>query len=117
LAHWAHRAFRRYFYPALAALVNQVQNVFISSQHTISIYLSLSPQQPRQTVVQGRLSFICVRSPKIRNVDGGGATSESATAKPKVFILQFLLATLMPKIWLDVLFKGWNKILYFRITE
>ncbi len=43
LVLWACRAGTRDFYPALAALVSPLQNVFFSSPYSISIYVSTSP--------------------------------------------------------------------------
>ncbi len=57
LVSWALCAGTRDFYPALAALVSPVQNIF-SSLDTISINLSSIVQQARQVVVPGRMSLI-----------------------------------------------------------
>jgi hypothetical protein len=57
LVRWARRAGTIEFYPASAALVSPVQNIFFSS-----IYVSPIAQQPGKAVVQGRLSLnVCLR--------------------------------------------------------
>jgi hypothetical protein len=53
---WARRAGTRDFYPALAALVSPVQNMFFLTVHYFNFCVSIA-QQPGQAVVQGRLSL------------------------------------------------------------
>jgi hypothetical protein len=56
LVRWARRAGTRDFYPALAALVSPVQNVFFLTVHCLNLCVSIA-QQAGQAVVQGRLSL------------------------------------------------------------
>jgi hypothetical protein len=58
LVRWALHAGTKDFYPALAALVSPVQNIF-------NLCVPIA-QQPEQAVVQGRLFSECV-SPVIPN--------------------------------------------------
>ncbi len=57
LVRWARHVDKRDFYPALAALVSQVQNIFLSLP---TLFYFLCPHRPTnsgQAVVQGRLSL------------------------------------------------------------
>ncbi len=56
LVRLARRAGTRDFFPALAALVSQVQNIFSSTAHYFSLFVPIA-QQPGQAVVPGHLSF------------------------------------------------------------
>jgi hypothetical protein len=60
LVRWACRAGTRDFYPALAALVRPVQNIFFLTVHFSTICFDHIDQQPGQAVVPGRLSLILV---------------------------------------------------------
>ncbi len=63
LVRWARHAGTIDFYPALAALVNSVQNIFILTVHYFKLCVPFA-QQPGKAVVQGRLSLnVCLRLP------------------------------------------------------
>ncbi len=61
LVRWAPRVGIRDFCPALASLVNPVQNIFFLTVHLFTL-LVLIAQQPGQAVVLGRLSLCLGRS-------------------------------------------------------
>jgi hypothetical protein len=56
LVHWACRAGSRDFYPALAALVSLVKNIFFLTVHFVNLCVLIA-RQPGQAVVQDRLSL------------------------------------------------------------
>jgi hypothetical protein len=61
LIRWACHVSSRDLYPALAALVSQEQNIFFLSVHCFNFCVPIA-QQPRQSVVQGRLSLnVCLQ--------------------------------------------------------
>jgi hypothetical protein len=53
---WAHCAGKRYFCPALAALIGPVQNIFYLTVSYFTLFVPIA-QQAGQAVVQGRLSL------------------------------------------------------------
>jgi hypothetical protein len=60
LVRWACRASTRDFFPALAALVGPVQNIFSSPVHNFNSFEPVT-QQAGQAAVQGRLSLgVCL---------------------------------------------------------
>ncbi len=59
LARWARRAGTREFFPALAALVSPVQNIFLAA-HFFPLCVPIA-QQPGQAIVPGCLSlYLCL---------------------------------------------------------
>jgi hypothetical protein len=59
LVHWTCLAGTRDFYPALAALVFLVQNIF-SSPYTFSLHLSPSPNKPGRQSCWVAWLLVCV---------------------------------------------------------
>ncbi len=57
LVRWAHGAGTRDLYPALAALVNPVQNIFFLAAHYFTLFVPIA-QQPERAVVPGHLSLV-----------------------------------------------------------
>ncbi len=72
LVHWALRAGTRDFYPALAALIGPVQNIFASA-YTFSIYVPPSPSNLGRQPCMAAYLCLCVSvSTCLRGAWGGG---------------------------------------------
>jgi hypothetical protein len=56
LVRWARHAGKRNFYPALAALVGPVQNIFFLTVHYFKSFIPIA-RQARKAVVPSRLSL------------------------------------------------------------
>ncbi len=61
LVRWAGRASTRDFYPAVAALVSLVQNIYFLTVHYFNLCVPIAQQPAGLAVVQGRLSMnVCL---------------------------------------------------------